>query len=376
MRFIHERADWPRLTWDSGALTQLLGAVRHRQGLLVGRLTTLGLPLRDEAGLDSLTSEIVESSAIEGEHLPPEEVRSSIARQLGLPIAGLVPSSRAIDGIVQMMLDATQKFEEPLDAERLFAWHGALFPIGRATGRSGMHPMRTGEWRDDRDGPMQVVSGPMGSERVHFEAPAAGRIRDDMEQFFKWVNEDERIDPVLKAGVAHFWFVTIHPFEDGNGRIARAIAELLLARADGRRERFYSMSAQIESERRDYYARLERSQRGDLDITAWLEWFLGCLDRSFVRAERTLESVLYKAWIWDRLNRHGLNERQRAVLTRMLGEWQGGLTSSKYAKLAKCSPDTALRDIRELIAAEVLLQNSGGGRSVSYRLVDRVATES
>jgi Fic family protein len=367
MRFIYERADWPRLTWDSGALTHLLGAVRHRQGLLVGRLAALGLPLRDEAGLDSLTSEIVQSSAIEGEHLPPAEVRSSIARKLGLPMTGLVPSSRGVDGIVQMMLNATQSFAEPLNAERLFAWHAALFP----TGRSGMRPMRTGEWRDDRDGPMQVVSGPMGSERVHFEAPAADRVADEMELFFKWVNADEQIDPVLKAGVAHFWFVTIHPFEDGNGRIARAVAEMLLARADGRRERFYSMSAQIESERRDYYTRLERSQRGDLDVTAWLEWFLGCLDRSFVRAERTLESVLFKAWIWDRANRYGLNERQRIVLTRMLGEWHGALTSSKYAKLAKCSPDTALRDIRDLIAAGVLVQNAAGGRSVSYRLVAR-----
>lgn len=367
MRFIHEQADWPRLTWDSGALAQQLGAVRHRQGLLVGRLGALGLALRDEAGLESLTSEIVESSAIEGEHLPPEEVRSSIARQLGLPTAGRVPSSRAVDGIVQMMLDATQSFAQPLSAERLFAWHAALFP----TGRSGMRLLRTGDWRDDRDGPMQVVSGPMGSERVHFEAPAADRVAEEMEQFFTWVNADERIDPVLKAGVAHFWFVTIHPFEDGNGRVARAIAEMLLARADGLRERFYSMSAQIESERRDYYARLERSQRGDLDITAWLEWFLGCLDRSFVLAERTLESVLYKAWIWDRANRSALNARQRAVLTRMLGEWHGGLTSSKYAKLAKCSPDTALRDIRELIAAGVMVQNAAGGRSVSYRLAER-----
>lgn len=371
MRFIYQRDDWPRLTWDSGALAQLLGEVRHRQGLLVGRLMALGLPLRDEAGLVALTSEVVQSSAIEGENLPPDEVRSSIARQLGLQTAGIVPSSRAVDGIVQMMLDATQEFGQPLNAERVWAWHAALFP----TGRSGMRPIRTAAWRDDRGGPMRVISGPMGSERVHFEAPGAERVADEMEQFFRWVNSGESIDPVLKAGVAHFWFVTIHPLEDGNGRIARAIAETLLARADGRRERFYSMSAQIEAERRDYYARLERSQRGDLDITSWLEWFLGCLGRAFSRAELTMDSVLFKAWIWDRANEHGLNERQRAVLTRMLGDWQGNLTSSKYAKLAKCSPDTALRDIHGLLAAGVLLKNSGGGRSVSYRLADRAGAD-
>lgn len=369
MHFIHNRPNWPQFTWDAEALSAPLGDARHRQGLLIGRLSALGVGLQSEAGLTALTEEIVKSSAIEGEHLPPEDVRSSIARHLGIETAGHGSASRQVDGVVELMLDATQRFAEPLTAERLFAWHAALFPGGYA----GMRRIRVGQWRDDRDGPMQVVSGPLGNERVHFEAPAARDVPHEMERFLEWVNANDGTDPVLRAALGHFWFVTIHPFDDGNGRIARAIAELLIARSDRRKERFYSMSSQIEAERRDYYQRLEQSQRGGLDITWWMDWFLGCLQRALVRAEHTLERVLYKAWVWDLANAHGVNDRQRAVLTRMLGDWEGNLTSTKFAKIATCSTDTALRDITELMAAGVLQRNGAGGRSVSYRLADRPA---
>ncbi len=367
MRFIYEDPDWPRMHWDSRRLAETRADTRHRQGLLVGRLSALGLRLQSEAGLVALTSEIVQSSAIEGERLPREEVRSSIARRLGLPLAGLVNSGREVDGVVAMTLDATRRFSEPLTEQRLFDWHSALFP----TGRSGLRRIRVGQWRDDRDGPMQVVSGPFGSERVHFEAPPAAQVAEEVHRFLNWLNTDDGADPVLRAALAHFWFVTIQPFDDGNGRIARAVCELMLARSDGRQDRFYSMSAQIEAERREYYTRLELSQRGGLDITSWMDWFVNCLRRALSRAESELEAVLHKASVWERANTHGLNDRQRTVLTRLLDGWQGNLTSSKYATIAKCSADTALRDIRGLMEAGVIMQNAAGGRSVSYRLAER-----
>ncbi len=367
--FVYTLRGWPDLTWDSAALGYRLGQVRHRQGLLVGRLSALGVGLQSEAELDALTEEIVKSSAIEGQSLPPEAVRSSVARRLGIETAGVVNASREVEGVVDLMLDATQRFDEPLTDDRLFAWHAALFP----TGRSGVHRVSVGQWRDDRDGPMQVVSGPMGKERVHYEAPPAHDVPREMARFLEWMRSADDTDPVLRAGLAHFWFVTIHPFEDGNGRIARAITELQLARSDHRRTRFYSMSGQIEAERGEYYQQLERAQRGGLDITPWMRWFLECLDRALLRAEETLERVLHKAWIWDRAHAHGVNDRQRAVLGRMLGYWQGNLTSSKYAKIAGCSPDTALRDILGLIDAGVLRRNEAGGRSASYRLEERAA---
>ena len=369
MPYIHELAGWPKLKWNDATLSSLLAEVRHRQGRLLGRMEGLGFRLRAEATLSTLTADVIKSSAIEGERLDAEEVRSSIARRLGLDFGATKAASRNVEGIVEMMLDATQKFSEPLTAERLFAWHAALFP----TGRSGMQKITVGAWRSPAAGPMQVVSGPIGKERVHFEAPAAEKLDAEMTQFLQWFEQNTAIDPVLKSGVAHFWFVTVHPFEDGNGRIGRAIMDLALARSEGAAERFYSMSAQIESERKEYYLRLERCQRGDIDITLWLEWFLECLGRAIGGAEETLSNVLLKAKTWDRINQAPVNERQRAVINRLLDGVEGKLSSSKYAKLAKCSPDTALRDIKILVDRGVLIQEAGGGRNTSYRLASESA---
>ncbi len=366
MRYIHERPGWPEFTWDSEALASPLAAVRHKQGRLLGRMEALGFDLRAEASLTVLTSDVVKSSAIEGETLNPDEVRSSIARRLGLDVAGLPKAGRGVEGVVEMMLDATRNYDKPLTTKRLFDWHGSLFP----TGRSGMRKITVGAWRHKEDGPMQVVSGPYGRERVHFEAPEADRLNDETSSFLKWLNAPASVDPVLKAAIAHFWFVTIHPFEDGNGRIARAIADMALARADGTKDRFYSMSSQIEAERKDYYLELERAQRGDLDITPWLGWFLGCLGRALDGAEEALSAVLNKAKLWQQINRRPVNVRQRLVINRLLNGFQGFLTTSKYAKLAKCSTDTALRDIQELLDRHILTQNPGGGRSTSYRLAE------
>ncbi len=366
MSFIHERPGWPVFFWDASAVSSVLAAVRHKQGLLLGKMDALGFDLRAEASLTVLTSDVVNSSAIEGESLNPDEVRSSLARRLGLDAAGLPEAGRDVEGVVEMMLDATQHFEQPLSDERLFGWHASLFP----TGRSGMRRIVVGAWRPDEAGAMQVVSGPIGREKVHYEAPGADLLEAEMSAFLDWFNETPPVDPVLKASIAHFWFVTIHPFEDGNGRIARAIADMALARADGTKERFYSMSSQIETERKEYYLRLESAQRGRLDITPWLEWFLGCLDRAIDGAQQTLSAVLYKAELWRWINRDPVNERQRLIINKMLNGFKGHMTTSKYAKLAKCSTDTALRDIRELVERAVLVQNPGGGRSTSYRLAD------
>ena len=366
MTYIHEQPDWPKLTWENDELTTQLGEVRSEQGRLLGKMETLGFELRREASLIVLTADVVKSSAIEGEALDPHEVRSSIARKLGLDVAGLPRPSRSVDGVVEMMLNATQKFEEPLTAERLFGWHASLFP----TGYSGINPIDVGQWRNDEEGPMQVVSGAIGKERIHFRAPPAERLNEEMKKFFDWFNKPTETDPVLKAALAHFWFVTIHPFEDGNGRIARAIADMSLARADACQDRFYSMSSQIEAERKEYYQQLEFAQRGDLDITTWLTWFLGCLSRAIQSSDERLKGVLTKAKLWQQLQTRPVNERQRTVLNRMLDGFEGYLNTSKYAKLAKCSTDTALRDIRELIEHGILLQNPGRGRSTSYRLAD------
>jgi Fic family protein len=366
MRYIHQRPLWPQLTWDSETLAEPLAAVRHKQGRLLGRMEALGFDLRKEANLAVLTTDVVKSSAIEGEALNTNEVRSSIARRLGLDVGGLPRASRQVEGIVEMMLDATGNFQKELTEERLFAWNAALFP----TGRSRMSRIAVGRWRPKEAGAMQVISGPIGKEKVHFEAPDAERVELEMQQFIEWFNKRPSMDPVLKAAVAHFWFVTIHPFEDGNGRIARAIADMALARADGTNDRFYSMSSQIEAERKDYYQNLEAAQRGDVDITRWLAWFLECLDRSIDSAEEGLASVLDKAKLWQRVNVRPVNERQRLVINRMLNDFEGFLTTSKYAKLAKCSSDTALRDIQELLNRGILVQNPGRGRSTSYRLAD------
>lgn len=366
--WVHQHNSWPNFTWDAENLASKLADIRYRQGRLLGRMEAMGFELKCEANLAMLTSDVIKSSAIEGERLEKDEVRSSIARKLGLDIAGLIPTSRNVDGVVEMMLDATQQFSKPLTKSRLFDWHAALFP----TGRSGMHKIVVGNWRTADSGPMQVVSGPLGKEKVHFEAPSADCLENEMQKFLKWFNKNQHIDAVLKAGVAHFWFVTIHPFEDGNGRIARAISDMALAFADGTSERFYSLSSQIEAERKDYYKQLEKQQRATPDITFWLTWFLDCLGRAIANAESSLSHVLFKAQLWDTINQRPLNERQRMIVNRMLDEnFEGFMNTSKYAKLAKCSNDTALRDIQELKSRGVLIQNPGGGRSTSYRLVNQ-----
>ncbi|WP_306299151.1 Fic family protein [Brevundimonas diminuta] len=363
MTYIHELADWPNLIWDHSALAQPLAAVRHRQGRLIGRMEALGFALREEAVLRTLTEDVLKSNEIEGEVLDREQVRSSIARRLGMDVVGLVPADRDVEGVVEMMLDATQNYAQPLTADRLFGWHAALFP----TGRSGMSRINVGAWRTPEGDPMQVVSGPIGRERVHYEAPAADCLDAEMTAFLHWF-ETATPDPVLKAGVAHLWFVTNHPFDDGNGRIARAIADLALARAEGTSQRFYSMSAQIRAERKTYYEMLEATQKGDLDVTAWLLWFIACLDRAFDGAETILASVMRKARFWETLADQPLNERQRKVLNRLLDGFEGKLTNAKWAALAKTSSDTALRDISDLMQRGILERDAGGGRSTSYSL--------
>jgi Fic family protein len=363
-RYIHELPDWPDFRWDQKKLTAPLAALRHRQGRLIGRMETLGFTLRAEATLQTLTLEVIKSSEIEGEILDPDEVRSSIARRLGMDIGGLAPVNRNVEGVVEMMLDATQNYSAPLTAERLFGWHASLFP----TGYTGIRKIAVGRWRDDAKGPMQVVSGPIGRERMHFQAPAAKRLKKEMTAFLKWFNEADSTDPVLRAGLAHLWFVTIHPFDDGNGRIARAIADMVLARSEESPQRFYSMSAQIRLERKAYYDILEKTQKSGLDITLWLEWFLTCLDRAFDGTEKTLASVLHKARFWEAHRDTPLNDRQRLLLNKLLDGFEGKLTSSKWARIAKTSQDTALRDISELVERGVLARDAGGGRSTSYSL--------
>ncbi len=363
-RYIHELPDWPEFAWNHERLAGLLASVRHRQGRLLGRMEALGFPLKAEATLQTLTLDVLKSSEIEGELLDHAQVRSSIARRLGMDIGALAPADRHVDGVVEMMLDATQNHAKPLSATRLFGWHAALFP----TGYGGMHKLLVGQWRDDAKGPMQVVSGGFGKERVHFEAPAAKRLKKETAAFLKWFNAKDDLDPVLKAGVAHLWFITLHPFEDGNGRIARAIADLTLARSEESPQRFYSLSAQIRLERKTYYDLLERTQKGGLDITAWIEWFLECLGRAIDCAEATLGDVLRKARFWQTHGTEPFNERQRQLLNRLLDGFEGKLTSSKWAKLAKCSQDTALRDILELVERGILIRDAGGGRSTSYSL--------
>ncbi len=365
-KYIHQFADWPKFRWNEKALTKLLAAVRHRQGRLIGRMEGLGFTHKSEASLQTLTEDVVKSSEIEGEILDRDQVRSSIARRLGLDIGALTPADRDVEGVVEMMLDATQKHDAPLTAERLFDWHAALFP----TGRSGMQRITVGAWREHKSGPMQVVSGPLGRERVHYEAPEAARLEREMAAFLNWFNEKSRIDPVLKAALAHLWFVTIHPFDDGNGRIARAIADMALVRSDQSPQRFYSMSAQIRQDRKAYYDILEATQKGDLDITPWMEWFLHCLDRAFDGAEDILANVLRKARFWEKHAGAQFNNRQRDMLNRLLNDFAGKLTSSKWAKIEKCSQDTALRDINDLIERGVLRKDAAGGRSTSYFIVE------
>jgi Fic family protein len=362
--FIHQLDTWPNFKWRLEEFVGLLSEARNLQGRVLGRMESLGFDLRKEASLETLTLDVIKSTEIEGEFLDPDQVRSSIARRLGMEIAGSVDSDRNVDGVVEMMLDATQNCFEPLSVERLFGWHAALFP----TGRSGMYKITVGEWRTDSTGPMQVVSGALGKEKVHFEAPDSSLLESEMAVFIKWFNTNNDLDSVVKTAVAHLWFVTIHPFEDGNGRIARALTDMLLAQSDRSSQRFYSMSAQIRIERKQYYEMLENTQKGDLDITNWVAWFLNCLINALKSTDTLLNRVLFKADFWNKHAETVLNERQMKVLNKILGEFEGKLTSSKWAKMTKCSKDTAIRDINDLIEKGVLKKEDAGGRSTNYEL--------
>ena len=364
--YIHQQPEWPRLRWRGEGLVDQLASVRHWQGRLLGRMEALGFELRQEALLSTLTEDVVTTSEIEGEMLDEAQVRSSVARRLGMDIAGLSHADRNVEGIVELMLDATEHYSEPLSEERLFSWHAALFP----TGRSGLRRIIVGNWRDDSSGPMQVVSGPIGRERVHFEAPAAATIGAEIGVFLDWFNAPAETDEVLRAALAHLWFVTIHPFDDGNGRIARAIADMALARSEGSPQRFYSMSSQIRRERTAYYRILERTQRGTTDVSDWMDWFLACLGRAIDGAETTLAAVLRKARFWERNAVLGINDRQRLVINRLLDGLEGKLTTSRWARMTKCSQDTALRDITDLMERGVLVRSAEGGRSTRYSLAE------
>jgi len=363
--YIWEQNDWPKLIWDCKTLSPLLTSVSRAQGRLLGRMESLGFDLRTEAHLRTLTQDVVQSSDIEGEKLDTEQVRSSIARRLGVDIGGSVPADRDVEGVVERMLDATGNYTASLTENRLFGWHAALFP----TGWSGMHKINVADWRDDANGPMQVISGPVGKQKIHYEAPPALRLPNEIAAFLHWFESEKDIDPLLAAGLAHLWFVTIHPFDDGNGRMARAIADMALARSDGTGQRFYSMSAQIRAERKAYYDILEATQKGSCDVTAWQVWFLNCLLRAIASAHDILEDVLAKALFWERFSKAPLNERQIKVLNRVMDGFEGKLTTSKWAKLAKCSQDTAYRDILDLIDQGALQKDPGGGRSTSYSII-------
>lgn len=364
--YIYQLKNWPSFQWDMTRLNKLLADVRHQQGKLLGNMEKMGFGLQAEANLQTLTLDVIKSSEIEGELLDAEQVRSSIARRLGMDIAGLIPADRHVEGVVEMMLDATQQFDQPLTAERLFGWHASLFP----TGRIGMHKIVVGAWRDNPPGdPMQVVSGAAGKEKVHYEAPPAELLPDEMNKFIDWFNTATDIDPFLKAAIAHLWFITIHPFDDGNGRIARAIADMQLARADQTAQRFYSMSAQIRKERNAYYSILEYTQQGTLEISDWLEWFLYCAGRALLASAETLSAVLHKASFWKEHAATIFNARQVLMVNKLLDGFAGKLTSSKWASITKSSQDTALRDIQDMIEKKVLIKEEAGGRSSSYILV-------
>ncbi|WP_163097526.1 Fic family protein [Acidithiobacillus ferrianus] len=365
-KYIWETSDWPNWHFDLAALVGPMAEVSRTQGFLMGRLADMGMALRDQASLAALTEDVVKTSEIEGEQLNVESVRSSIARRLGVDIGALAPVDRHVEGVVEMVLDATANCHAPVSRERLFGWHAALFP----TGYSGLSKIKVGAWRDDASGPMQVVSGPIGRQRVHFEAPPVERLESETNRFLEWVNAESRDPPLIQAGLGHLWFVTLHPFDDGNGRIARAIGDLLLARADGSPQRFYSLSAQIQRERKAYYNILERIQKRSMDVTEWLTWFLDTLHRAVDQAQHTLDAVLTKTRFWQRWATTPLNERQVQLLNKLLDGFEGKLTSSKWAAIAKCSPDTALRDINDLLARGVLRKTDAGGRSTSYALND------
>lgn len=362
--YIHQKDNWPDFTWSSEEFLNQLSEARNLQGRLIGKMELLGFDLRNEALLETLALDVLKSSEIEEEILNPDQVRSSIARRLGMEIAGSVGSDRNVDGMVEMMIDATQNCFKPLTADRLFDWYAALFPMGR----SGIFKITVADWRKDSTGPMQVVSGAAGKEIVHFQAPDADLIDAEMNRFLKWLKENDQIDLVLKAAVAHLWFVTIHPFQDGNGRITRALNDMLLAQSDKSAQRFYSMSAQIRIERKQYYDILEKTQKGNLDITEWIKWFLSCLINALKSTDILLAKVLFKADFWNRNSETIITERQKKLINKLLDGFEGKLTSSKWAKIAKCSKDSAIRDINDLISKDILQKETAGGRSTSYEL--------
>lgn len=362
--YIHQKQNWPNFTWNSEEFVGLLSEARNLQGRLIGKMESLGFELRDEALLETLTLDVLKSSEIEGELLNPEQVRSSIAQRLGMEFAGAIMSDRNVDGMVDMMIDATHNCFNPLTKERLFDWHAALFPMGR----SGIFKITVADWRKDSSAKMQVVSGAAGKEEVHFQAPDADLIEMEMNRFLQWFNEENKIDLVVKAAIAHLWFVTIHPFQDGNGRITRALSDILLAQSDKSTQRFYSMSAQIRIERNEYYDILEKTQKGDLDITEWIKWFLSCLINALNATQIILSRVLEKADFWNKHSKTIINERQNKVLNKLLDEFEGKLTSMKWAKIAKCSKDSAIRDINDLISKDILQKETAGGRSTNYEL--------
>ncbi len=364
--YIWELPDWPRFRWDLARLAGPLSRVRYSQGLLAGRMAGLGFPLQEQASLETFTEDVLKSSEIEGEILDPNAVRSSVARHLGMEAAGLQPAERHIDGVVEMVLDATQNYAAPLSKERLFGWHAALFP----TGYSGLRKIKVGGWREPASDPMRVESGSEGRPHIHFEAPPAARVEREMAAFLDWYNGNEPIDTIVKSGIAHLWFVTIHPFEDGNGRIARAIMDMTLTRGEQRALRFYSMSAELRRERKSYYGTLEATQRGmTMDVTERLLFIAAVLSAAVARAEETLGRVLQKASFWQAHTGAPLNERQRQVVNKLLDGLTGKLTTSKWAKLVKCSQDTAYRDILELVERGILEKGAEGGRSTNYTLI-------
>jgi Fic family protein len=364
-KYIYQKQDWPNFFWDSETLLTLLTEVRNRQGRIVGKMSALGFELKNQANLEILTQDVLNSNEIEGEILDKNQVRSSIARRLGLEVSGLVASDRNVDSVVEVMIDATKNFDKPLSKERILGWHNTLFP----TGYSGMYKIQVGKFRDSNAGPMEVISGPFGKEKVHFQAPSAELLEKEMNLFLKWFNSKQNIDLVIKSAIAHLWFVTLHPFDDGNGRIARALADMILARSDGQSYRFYSMSSQIRIERKRYYEILEETQKSSLDVTKWLEWFLSCLLNSINASETILEKVVFKHEFWLKNSSKLENERQQKMLNMLLDGFDGKLTSSKWAKICKCSQDTALRDIRDLLEKQILEKLPGGSRSTAYDIV-------
>ena len=362
--YIHEKDNWTNFTWNEKLVSKKLAETRNLQGRLLGKMEALGFDQQDEAVLNTLTLEIVKSSEIEGEILDLEQVRSSVARRLGIELAGVIESERYIDGIVEMILDATQRYDLPITKERLFGWHSSLFP----TGWSNMYKITVADWRKDTTGPMQVISGAMGKEKIHFEAPNSDRIDLEMEKFNHWIESENEIDSVLKSAIAHLWFITIHPFEDGNGRITRAITEMLLARSDNSTKRFYSMSSQIRIERKQYYEILEKTQKGNSEITNWILWFLECLKNSFGSTSDVLSKIFTKVEFWKTHSNTIINERQQKMLNKLLDGFDGKLTTSKWGKISKCSQDTALRDIQDLMKKDILQKEKSGGRSTNYEL--------